>query len=62
MELSLEEIEAQAVEMLPERAVMSITGSSMSTTSVPAMPDDLSNSGPVPWSRFAEFNPFSQIV
>jgi hypothetical protein len=57
MELSLEELEAQAGESLPARALMSLF-STAGTMATPAMPDDVSN-GSVDYTQFMKFDPFA---
>jgi hypothetical protein len=59
MELSLEEIEAQLGETLPERRLMSMLSTSPATTAaMPAMPSDIST-GPVDYTRYLQLDPLS---
>jgi hypothetical protein len=58
MDLSLEEIEAQLGDTLPERRLMSMLSTSPATAAMPAMPSDIST-GPVDYTKFLQFDPMS---
>jgi hypothetical protein len=58
MDVSIEEIEAQIGEALPERRLLSMLGTTPASTAMPAMPSDIST-GPVDYTKFLQFDPLS---